>query len=112
MTDRNAPPTRIGTQLQEGKLYVLETTSRLGVKEPLSEAHATPRSAYRSLVRHAGDEPPDGEPEWPDEFGDKVWGWKPDDGSVGYTITEWEWSGVKRDGGDEWPTAEEIQNDE
>lgn len=111
MRDRDAPPTRIGTKLRDGKLYVLETTARHGVKEPLSEAHPTPGSAYRSMVRHAGEEPPDGEPDWPDEFGDKLWGWKPSKKRMGYYITEWEWAGVEGEERDEWPTADELQDD-
>lgn len=91
------------TQMRDGRIYVLETTSVLGVKEPIrGEAFPTPQKAYRRMVEHAGQSPPDGEPDWPDTFGDEFWGWKPEDGSVGYLITEWEWSG-KEDSNREFP---------
>jgi hypothetical protein len=85
----------------DGRIYVAETTNTLGVKDPLRSVHATPEEAFEAVVNHAG-ERPDTDPEWPDDWGDEMWGWKPD-GGPSYTIAQYVWSGVVTAGYDDFP---------
>ena len=90
------------------RIYVLRTTETLGPHDPIREAFTSPHTAYRRLIDHAGETPPDGEPEWPEVFGEKVWGWYPDDGSTGYTISEWVRPPKDAREDESLPTADEL----
>jgi hypothetical protein len=74
-----------------GRIYIAQTKSQLGIGS-FQQIYTTPANAYKKIVTHAGKEPPNGEPEWPDTLGNDYWAWDCTDGPV-YLITEWVWSG-------------------
>ena len=73
------------------KVYLASSLARVGVEDPLWEVCRSPSDAYDAIVDHAGGEPDDGEPEWPESFEGERWGWNPvNPKRPSYLITECE----------------------
>jgi hypothetical protein len=89
-----------GPPTPDGRLYLATRVQRLGVKDRLRSIHTTPADAYEAVVDHAGESPPEGEPDWPDgDWGDDIWGFNTEAGAT-YLIQQFVWSGFGGGGDD------------